>query len=286
MHPLDTPKREPANALLMVSPEHFSVEYAINVHMEGQVGTVDQDTAKSQWETLKDTFERIGYQVPVIAGVEGLPDHVFTANTAIMHKRDDNVHVVLSRMANPQRLAEVDVIADWCRQRGYTIHELPDDPAYVLEGMGDVVWHPERELLYGGHGFRSTLPALERMGELLSVAVVPLQLVDDRYYHLDVALAPLNEHTAVIVPGAFTPESEQAIRDRFEHVIELSEPEAMAFGANGFAPDGKHFIVHSALHDRTKQAIEQAGLQVIELDTSEYIKAGGSVYCMELEVFV
>ena len=33
----------------------------------------------------------------------------------------------------------------------------------------------------------------------------------------------------------------------------------------------------------TKEGLETAGFRVLELDTSEFIKSGGSVFCMKLQ---
>ena len=51
--------------------------------------------------------------------------------------------------------------------------------------------------------------------------------------------------------------------------------------ANGNCPDGKHFVVH---YDNpvTIAAVKALGLEVIEVDTSEFLKSGGSVFCMTM----
>ena len=64
--------------VLMTTPEHFEVEYVINPHMEGNVGAVDHERARAQWEALRAAYERLGVEVSVIEGVEGLPDMVLT----------------------------------------------------------------------------------------------------------------------------------------------------------------------------------------------------------------
>ena len=52
---------------------------------------------------------------------------------------------------------------------------------------------------------------------------------------------------------------------------------------NGHSPDGRHFIVQRGAN-KTIALVQSLGLTVIEVDTSEFIKSGGSVYCMKLMV--
>jgi N-dimethylarginine dimethylaminohydrolase len=44
-----------------------------------------------------------------------------------------------------------------------------------------------------GHGFRSQLAAAAELQALFNKTVVPLQLVDDRFYHLDTRFCPAAE---------------------------------------------------------------------------------------------
>jgi len=50
---------------------------------------------------------------------------------------------------------------------------------------------------------------------------------------------------------------------------------------NGHCPDGEHFLVQRGARV-TNQRVQEAGFSVIELDTSEFLKSGGSVFCMKL----
>ncbi len=49
--------------VLMTSPDYFSVEYVINPHMEGHIGTVDPDRARAQCDALRETYEGLDFTV-------------------------------------------------------------------------------------------------------------------------------------------------------------------------------------------------------------------------------
>jgi len=68
---------------LMVTPEHFTIDYVINPHMEGHVGSVDRDAARQEWEQVRDAFVQAGIKIHAIQGQAGLPDMVFCANQSL-----------------------------------------------------------------------------------------------------------------------------------------------------------------------------------------------------------
>ncbi|MGB8733940.1 MAG: hypothetical protein WCC99_22005 [Candidatus Sulfotelmatobacter sp.] len=45
--------------------------------------------------------------------------------------------------------------------------------------------------------------------------VIPLRLVDPRFYHLDTCFCPLSNGEVMYYPAAFDPESQKRIQDRY-----------------------------------------------------------------------
>lgn len=280
--PRSLARRPPAVGVLMARPDHFAVEYVINPYMEGNVGTVDHPLAMAQWHELRSVYERIGYEVHVIDGVEGLPDLVFIANQSFPAQMPDGSWaVVMSRMRSVHRRDEVEVVEAFYRGRDARTFRLTD-PEAEFEGCGDCRWHPDRRLIYGGYGFRTQRNSLAELAERLETPVVPLELVDPAFYHLDTCLSPLTETAALVVEEAFRPEGLAMLREAFPQLIRVPLHEARdGFAANGNCPDGKHFVVHPG-NTETRAAVQALGIEVIEVDTSEFMKSGGSVFCMTM----
>ena len=67
----------------MTRPTFFGVEYAINPWMDVNA-EVDVDLAIAQWETLRDTYRKLGHTVDVVEPVAGLPDMVYAANGGLI----------------------------------------------------------------------------------------------------------------------------------------------------------------------------------------------------------
>ena len=267
----------------MVDPQYFSVDYVINPHMEGQIGSVDKAEARRQWEAMRDTLLGIGMEVHVIDGQPGLPDMVFCANQSLPCLRGDgSKDVVMSIMHADQRKAEVPFVESFYRSMEYTIHHLNSDIITDFEGMGDAIWHAGRRLIWGGYGYRSSIAAYETISTLLNVPIIALELVDPAFYHLDTCLCILNESTALYYPAAFTPEGVDILKAFFKNLIEVGAEEAVhGFACNALCPDGKNVLIHHGLAN-SNAVLESLGFQVHELDTSEYLKSGGSVFCMKM----
>lgn len=279
-HPSAARARSWCTAVLFAEPTYFDVEYVINPHMKP--GTVDRSLARRQWESLVEVYRDLGLDVSILPAVEGLPDLVFIANQSLPTRRGDgSLAVVLSRMWAPQRRPEVEVVRRFFMERGYAVHEIEDEDTF-FEGTGDAIWHPRRRLIYGGYGWRTVRRAYWPRGGHIDAHVIPIQLCDARFYHLDTCLAPLDENTACYVPVAFLPEGRALLERSFDNLIEVPLDEAVgALACNGHCPDGRHFIV-DRLAEETMRRVQAAGFTPVPVDTSEFRKSGGSVQCLKL----
>ena len=269
--------------VLLTTPDHFEVAYVINPHMEGNVGDVDPGRARSQWEGLRDAYRRLGLEVSVLGGAAGLPDMVFCANQTLPYQTPGGERgVVLSRMHAAQRKPEVEHYEAFFEGQGYEVHGLDPDLPGDFEGMGDALWHPGRYLLWGGYGYRTDRQVYDRFESALGFVVVPLKLEDPDFYHLDTCLCPLDEQTALIYPGAFDDEGIAALKAHFPRLIEAPEDEARRlFACNAHCPDGKHVLIQTGCTTTTR-LLQAAGYDVVPVQTDEFLKSGGSVFCMKL----
>lgn len=271
---------EPFRRVLMVDPAHFQVRHVINPHMEGMIGSVDPQRAHEEWSAIKETYESLGFPVTVVEGVDEFPDIVFAANQLLPYvDANGQPALVLSHMAKVERQGEVAYLADSLRLLGFSMHPL--QTVLPLEGTGDAIWHPGRNLIYGGHGFRTDESAWDEVAELTGARVVPLSLVHEHMYHLDVALMPIDENTAFSYHGAFDEESWARLTVAFDRLIEVPAEEAVeGFALNGHCPDGKTLLLPSG-NPETRRLAESLGLEVRELPTREFQKSGGSIFCLK-----
>lgn len=273
------PMPEPGN-VLMCAPGHFGFVEGRNSLIQG--GTVNEALARRQWDAVKTAFEAAGRRVLAIESVAGLENMAFCANQTLVGLTPTMEHVcLLSQMRHPSRRREVPVFESWFKQRGYRIARLKD-PTLLFEGAGDAIWHPGKRLLWGGHGFRSQPQAYEDVSRIFKAPVILLKLVNEKFYHLDTCFCPLTSESVLIYPSAFDAESLELILKIFPVVLTASETEASrSMACNAAVIDGKTAIVQRGT-SAVARHMAGMGLRVVEVDTSEFIKLGGSVYCLKL----
>ena len=279
----DCPALPRPDTVLLTTPDYYDVQYVINPHMSGHVGSVNHGVAMQQWKALRAVYTALGIEPHIVDGQPGLPDMVFCANQTLpfFDPLAERHGVVLSRMHAEQRRDEVPYFADAFSDLNYTVESLPESVSSPFEGMGDGIWHPGRYLLWGGYGFRSAPEPYEVLAGLLGARVVALELTDADFYHLDTCFSPLDEHSVLIYPGAFTDDGLALIDHFFTTVVEAPEEEARhQFACNAHCPNGHHVLIQEGC-TTTENRLRRAGFKPIELDTSEFMKSGGSVFCMK-----
>jgi N-dimethylarginine dimethylaminohydrolase len=258
---------------LMCRPTYFTVEYRINPWMNPAVPT-DTAAAVAEWERLLAVYRGLGHRVELIDPVPGLPDMVYAANGATV--LDDRVLVANFRHA--ERSGEATAYKEWFQQQpdGYEVIAA----SYTNEGEGDyLVAGP---LVLAGTGFRTEPSAHAEAQDVLGATVVTLTLIDPRYYHLDTALAVLDDETVMYYPGAFSPGSLKTLRALYPDAILADAHEASVFGLNAVS-DGRHVVLPAAAATLAAK-LSARGFTPIGVDLPELLKGGGSVKCCTLEL--
>jgi len=270
-----------AKQVLLCPPAYFDVVDQKNPYMsEGSV--IDRPKAHRQWQTLCWALEEAGCEVVTIPPAPGHEDMVFAANQVFVGFHEGfGRFIVPSRMVHASRQREVPFYVDWYRQRGFKIIEI-DLGADHLEGHGDLLWHPDWSRIYAAYGFRSTRAGVEKFRAAmakLGISVVLLRLVDPYCYHLDTCFCPLNNDAVLIYPGAYAPESLAALRSFWSRVHELTADEAHKFMGNGIVANGRYLTPYITPH--LKAILDQERLTPVIVETSEFEKSGGSLFCMK-----
>ena len=278
--PMDQP-----SGVLMCPPEHYQVLSVRNPYMAGNVGAVELTKARRQWDELREAFDAAGCPVSVIDPVPGLEDMVFCANQSLAGTRPDGTKVaLLSAMRHPARRREVESFEAWYKERGYETVRVKSD-AHSFEGSGDAVWHPGKRLLWGGHGFRTDPEVFEDVARAFQTPVLLLKLVNERFYHLDTCFCPLTSESVLIYPSAFDASSLELILKMFPIVVTANEQDAVGrMACNASVVAGKTAILQKGA-TAVANHMHALGLGVCEVDTSEFIKSGGSVYCLKQSLF-
>jgi N-dimethylarginine dimethylaminohydrolase len=257
---------------LMCPPTYFGVQYAINPWMQPH-RPVDAGRAQRQWRRLHAALVALGHEVALMPPRDGLPDLVFTANGGIVI----GDRALVPRFRHPERAPESAEFAMAMAELG--IGEVRQSE-HVNEGEGDFLLFGDRIL--AGTGLRSDPAAVDEVAGYFGVPTIALRLVDPRFYHLDTALAHLDDTLAVYWPGAFDRHSLGLLRELLPDAVLADEDDAAALALN-MVSDGRTVLMN-AERVRLARQIAERGFEIVHVQTDELRKAGGGAKCCVLEL--
>lgn len=285
--------------ILMCPPDYYGIEYEINPWMSRSRAS-DSALAREQWRSLHDLLVSLGVDIHLITPVQGLPDLVFTANAGLVWQET----VYLSRFRHAARQGETPVDAEWFAANGFRMVKLPgetdvggrtshvsDQKPHALpltthhsplcfEGAGDALFCGET--LYGGYIIRSDARALQWVAGQMGCRVIPLQLVDPHYYHLDTCFCPLSTTEAIWYPAAFDEYAQKAVREHVPELIEVAPEEATRFACNAVVVK-RHVVLNTGC-PCLESSLRERGYAPHAIPLDEFIKAGGSAKCLTLRL--
>lgn len=259
--------------ILMCPPDFFGIEYEINPWMKRE-RPADHELAVRQWSNLKDVLESLGAKVSLMTPMPGLPDLVFTANAALIYRQ----RAILSRFMHPQRQGEEPHNQTWLESYGFVVEQL--GPNLFFEGAGDALFCGDT--LFAGYRRRSDVKAHQQVAKRLDCRVIPMELVDPYYYHLDTCFCPLEPGIAIYYPGAFDEYGRRAIVEHIPQLIAVEDDEARSFACNAVVV-GRTVVTNTGC-PQLHAALKRHGFAAEAVALSEFVKAGGSAKCLTLRL--
>jgi ornithine--oxo-acid transaminase len=258
----------------MCPPDHFGIAYEINPWMD-MANQPDPDLVREQWFHLVSCLREAGASVEFLTPVPSLPDGVFTADIGLI----DRNRFITSCFRYAQRQPEAERGANWFRSQNYEVVGLPLGAGESLESS-DIC--PFGGILLAGYGFRTTLSAHRAIARLVQNRVLSIEFIDPRLYHLDMCFCPLDDRRALVTPAAWSRRSCKLVEQLVPEPVVLELDEAMTFCANSLVV-GKTVIMPSC-PPRVGRLLERWGFTICVTPVSEFLKAGGGVHCLTLDL--
>jgi N-dimethylarginine dimethylaminohydrolase len=268
---------KPRPTFLMCPPTLYDVDYVINPWMVGNVHASSRTRAAEQWQRLYEAVSKIA-NVELVQPEPGSPDMVFTANAGL----ERNGIVAISSFRHPERQDEESHFRRWFFQAGYKLVDIPRNTPF--EGEGDALFSTDGRCLWAGYGLRTALSSHRALREIWDIPVGPLHLISPRFYHLDTCFAPLEGGYVMYFPDAFDHLSLHRIEAFYspQKRIVIREADAVSFACN--AINVGRTILLNKISSKLSSELEQHGFKVIQLELTEFLKAGGAAKCLVMKL--
>src|SRR5436309_3368345 len=254
--------------ILMCPPDHYGIEYEINPWMSRSRGSTPE-RAHQQWHNLHDALRGLGVQVELMTPQPGLPDLLFTANAGLSFGN----RFFSSRFRHEVRARETPHFDRWFAEHGFVVEHLPE--GIFFEGAGDALFCGAS--LFAGYRIRSDVRGHQHLAQLLGHQVLPVELINPRFYHLDTCFSPLAPGEAIYYPPAFDAYGQKVIETHIPKLLAVQEDEAHRFGCNAVVVG--RTVVHNTGCERLAADLKKRGYDAIATELDEFLKAGGSAKC-------
>ncbi len=244
-----------------------------------QMGEVCFPTATQQHRAFREALVQAGADVIELPFVHSAFDSVFSKDNAILHEHGDTRRALMTTPLHGERALEQNARATTYATHGF---EVFPGTRHHLEG-GDVALTNTGAALLG-HGQRSSVKAAEELERFLAAEVIPLELVDPYFFHLDVALSFLSDGTLMLYREAFTRESLKAIERiaGVRRIVPISREAAMKFGLN-MVEVGDTVVLGGHVTE-VELALTRLGFETVVVPLTQFHLSGGSAACLTAKV--
>ncbi len=227
---------------------------------------VDFELAEQQWQAYVDALHAAGWETIEVDPAPDCPDSAFIEDTMVVYGRV----AVIARPGADERKPETAAAEEAARAIGYEVKHIVAPG--TLDG-GDILKHGGK--VWVGEGDRTNAEGVRQLREHLAplgaeVIAVPLTKV----LHLKSAVTALPDGTII---------GYEPVVDDVEFWGEdfLGMPEEP--GAHVVILDPETVLMSSAAQESIRR-MEERGLNVVQVDISEYEKLEGCVTCLSVRL--
>jgi ornithine--oxo-acid transaminase len=281
--------------VLMCHPDFIHIKYEINDWMYKE-NPPNLKRSRKQWQNVVTAYKDAGVKVCFIAPDQTAQDMCFTANSGWFF----GGKMLLSNYVGKARVArqhEIPHYEKWFRKHRMDLNDVEvipfPNPDIAFEGQGDIVTvytkgNEKSPYVLMGYGEGRTdyeaAEILQSIHKLPPYKILPLELIKGEFYHLDTACVFIPPNTLLYYPPAFSRDAKRTIDALPVKKIKVSKGDARNFVCNGVAvpTDNETLFITSKTSDKLVRKLQKRNIRVVQLDTSEFKKNGGSVRCLTL----
>jgi dimethylargininase len=248
------------NTIVRIPSESY-----VNGLTTSDLGVPIFEKAMEQHQAYVEALKKCGTEVKILSSNLQYPDSTFVEDTAVLTPR----FAVISNPGALSRNGEIHEIEPVIKSFYETIYYI-HSPG-TLDG-GDILQIEDH--FYIGISARTNLDGAEQLKQILESegykgTIIPLK----KFFHLKTGITYLGNQT-VVAAGEFIDHPE------FTSYQKIVVPPEEEYAANCIRVND--YVIIPAGYPQTKQKINEAGFQTIELEMSEFRKQDGGLSCLSL----
>jgi N-dimethylarginine dimethylaminohydrolase len=231
---------------------------------------INGEKAVQQHREFTKALTDLGVEVILLSPDPHHPERVFTRDIGFVV----GATLYITEMTKVGRLHEEAFLENWLKRNGVNYTNLSQDQIEA----GDVLI--DQDIVYVGLSDRTTKQSTRHLMHLLPVRSVMAVPFSDQFLHLDCVFNIISPNEAIIYPGEISKKEHEFLSSRYA-LIHVTKEEAERLGPNVFSIGNKK-LFSIPENKKMNEELRRRGYDVIELDFSEMIKAGGSFRCSTL----
>lgn len=262
---------EPLRTVIVCPPRYMTYGKTKNVeNQEMPKVTINKDRAMSEHGAFVKKLEENGVQVVSLSPSPAYSEAIFTRDIAFTI--GDSIYI--SKMAHSPRKGEEKMLINFMNENQILHQDLFQDH---IEG-GDVII--DKNMIYVGISNRTSERAAKHLARLNPSSQIVTLPFGDQFLHLDCLFNIISPTEALIYPGEFPEDKVRFLKQKYD-LIEVSTKEQESLGTNVLSIGHRKIISHSK-NVGVNHRLRERGYEIIPIDFSEIIQAGGSFRCCSL----
>jgi dimethylargininase len=240
-------------------------ESYVNGLTTSDFGSPNFEKTLKQHQAYIEALKKCGTEVTILPSSIEFPDSTFVEDTAVLTSK-------FALISNPGALSRNGEI----REMEPVIKSFYENIYYIkspgtLDG-GDILQIEDH--FYIGISARTNHVGAEQLKTILELEGYKGTIVElEKFFHLKTGIAYIGNQT-IVVAGEFIHHPD------FNHYQKIVVPKEEEYAANCIRVND--YVIIPAGYPVTKQKINEAGYQTIELEMSEFRKQDGGLSCLSL----
>lgn len=269
-----TPSELNLPAYLMNFPFTVDNKYRNNVLMKPDHQPYDYDRAFSQWMSLYNAIVDEGGLVYILPSEREFQDLPYVANIGCYLPHIKDPTVLVSNFYSPPRIGEEILGVRFFQSMRYNARMCPT----YWEGEADLKWL-HNNVYAAPYGIRTEKASHDWFRYEFDMEVVSIKMNDEKLYHLDCMLFPLDDNRTVVATSIMDKEDIKNL-EKVTEIIDIPKEYIYNGWTNSVRIGNKIFHAWDHSNKEIDKFYGNLGFYTVPILLDEFDKSGADLSCL------